>query len=554
MSSKDAKNCFLPHATSKITCLDDLEKINTFGFRGEALASISAVSKITLTTKEKESPETLGTYIEYENSKFTKTDKVSCNSGVDLQISELFYNTPARKKFLKRDETEWNQIQNIVHAFCLSNLNIHFKLYRDGKEILNTPAALTLKDRISQIWGHNFATNLLELKSTKTHNSIVNISGQISNHNFWRYGRSDIFFFVNNRYVKNQNLSKGLLKGYLNVLPPAKFPASFIFINLDPTLIDVNVHPRKEEVAFSKPETIKNAISTSVKQTLENYVSEKLSYQKNQTEPYEFNFNTSPFTNNLPAQQPNIANQFSEKNVNPLLENSTTQIQPKKIFFEQTTNDKQSNFSNKSEPKYVEQQTTTYYHGNKIIGQLFNTYILIDQEDSLVVIDQHAAHERILYEQFDTYFKQKEGIQLLFPEILKLNENQIDIVLNQKEFFQNQGIEIEQLGKTEIAIKTSPPKIQSQNLKELIFELVDFMQEHETLEKEEFYKKLNKHTHTQMACKAAIKAGDILSNLEMEKLIEDLQKTNNKLICAHGRPTTWIISKNEIEKNFKRKK
>ena len=188
-----------------------------------------------------------------------------------------------------------------------------------------------------------------------------------------------------------------------------------------------------------------------------------------------------------------------------------------------------------------------------IIGQFLNTYILIETDENLIMIDQHAAHERILYEKFLKNFEKKDGTRLLFSEILNLPEHQIKIVLNEKDFFLNQGIEIDQISNNEIAIKTSPPKIQSQSLKELVLEIIAFIEENEHLETETFRKKLNEHMHSQMACKMAVKAGDKLTQEMMQQIIDNLQKTDNRFICAHGRPTTWSLSKYQIEKNFRRK-
>ena len=524
MSPDDAKLCFAAHATSKIQTLEDLEKINSFGFRGEALASISAVSKVTLITKhqnEKNELE-LGTKLELVAGKFVQ-EKVSCSVGTNLQIKDLFYNTPVRKKFLKQDETEWNQILCIFNAFCLSNLNIHFKLYRDDKLILNAPAVASVKDRASQLWGHNFSQNLVELQQLDSSN--IKISGFISNYNFWRYGRHQIFFFVNNRAVKNNELSKALLKGYLNVLPPARFPAVFIFINMSNALVDINVHPRKEEVKFAKPVTIQNHLQKIVTTTLENNLSEKL----------------RPKPPRLAAQK---VEDFSITK-SPVYFSQDFKSKPTSNFQQKTFEPKPTVFQNEE----IEVSKPLF----KIIGQFLNTYILIENNEELVVIDQHAAHERILYEKFLQNFEKKEGTVLMFPQILNLSQHQIELLLKEKDIFSNQGIELDSVGQNQIAIKTSPPRIQNNDLKDLVLQTINFIEENEQLEEEIFKKNLTEHMHTQMACKAAVKAGDVLNQTLMQQIVDDLGKTKNRFICAHGRPTTWILSKYQIEKNFKRK-
>ena len=566
MSSTDAKLCFLPHATSKITKLDDLINISSFGFRGEALASISSVSKVTLQTKEKNKNKELGIQIEFFDGKFIKNESIAMQPGTDLQIKDLFYNTPVRKKFLKQDETEFNLIQNIFQSFCLSNLNIHFKLFKDNKLILNAPPVNSVKERASQIWEHNFSENLIELNPNLENIAKTtfkfNISGFISNHNFSRYGRQQMFFFVNNRYIKSTELNKALVKGYLNVLPPAKFPACFIFINLDNELVDINVHPKKEEVRFIKPKTVENRLQLLVQQTLQNNLNRSLQSHKtfespeistftktpeiNGTENNFSNFNQmpteipSPFEKQIKNTPPDILATLLnvEQQITPQLEKQDFQITD-----QNTNNPYEQN-------KQIKETTQPQ---NKIIGQLFQTYILIEGKDEFIIIDQHAAHERILYEGFLKNFEKKDGTRLMFPEIINLKENHLKYVLQTKDFLSNQGIEIEQFGQNQIAIKTSPPKIQNHDLKEYILDVCDFIDENENLDSEIFRKKLNEHIHSQLSCKMAVKAGDILSQEEMQKLIKDLQKTENRLICAHGRPTTWIIRKYQVERNFKRK-
>ncbi len=554
MSADDAKLCFSVHATSKIDAIADLLSITTFGFRGEALASISAVSKVELKTRTHD--DDLAISVQCSQGEVHDPTFSAAPVGTDISIRDLFYNIPARKKFLKRDETEWNQTQAIFHAFCLSNVGVHFKLFRDSKLVLNAPAVKDVKERASQIWGFNFSQNLVQL-SSKT-DSWFSCSGYISNHNFWRYGRNTMFFFVNNRWVKNQELSKGILKGYLNVLPPGKFPAVFIFITLNNDHVDFNVHPKKEEVRFTKPVTIQNALQESVKETLQ----QNLNAQVNLAPRFEESVfieqsvaakNPEPERIILPpkktfdvAQDP-----FASTPVYPPVKTFTKQAAPihtDAVFISQNIEKIEEKQSLVEEKNSIEKDQLS----GKIFGQLFNTYIIIDQHDQVVFVDQHAAHERIMYERFLKNFDRKDGIALLFPVVLKLSEDQLKLILEHQEFFANQGITIEEFGKTELAIKSSPPKVKDQCLKELMLEAIEFIQENEQLDQELFRKKFHEHMHSQIACKSAVRAGDLLDMKQMIQLIEDLQKTENRFICAHGRPTTWTITKSEFEKKFRR--
>jgi DNA mismatch repair protein MutL len=360
MRPDDAKICFSNHATSKITSLDDLENHHLFGFRGEALASISSVSKVTLETrynKNNEQDET-GVKINFVDNNVIKEEQLACPIGTDISINDLFYNTPVRQKFLKQDETEWNQIQNLFYAFCLSNLHVHFVLHRDGRMILNAPPTTTLKSRVSQIWGHNVSENLISLHD----DGDIKIDGLISHHNFWKYGRTHIFFFVNGRWVKNKELSKGIMKGYKNVLPPMRFPAAFLFFNLDNDAVDINVHPRKEEVRFAKPVTVENRLHGAVTRTLEDLISKQLQPTTNEYAP--------------PVQEVDI--EYSEPEAAPTF--NVVQEIKQEIKIE-----KLQEALPEVQPVIVQNVTSEPQNVGKIVGQLFDTYIIIENEDELVI-------------------------------------------------------------------------------------------------------------------------------------------------------------------------
>lgn len=562
MNAQDALLCFEKHATSKIENIQDLENIASFGFRGEALASISAVSKVTLITKTQE--QELGTKIVYYENKLHSQESVSSPTGTNLQINDLFFNLPVRKKFLKQDETEFNQILNIFNAFCLSNININFKLFKDEKLVINAPVVQDLKNRIAQLWGHNLSESMLELSpfvpsdfsSEKSYRGIT-ISGLTSNHNLWRYGKHQIFFFVNNRYIKDTELNKALFKGYSGVLPPAKFPASFIFINTPNNFVDINVHPKKEEVRFLKPHTVTNLLQRVIKETLDANVR---SFIKPNVNNFTGQVTPSPFV--PPVRHPDLRSHLGEVGSHLGDDISDTALSavipgeqhpapacPSKL-------EERSRVIPAQEPGSLSCTFTKIYTPTptfKIIGQYLTTYIIIQSETNLIIIDQHAAHERIIYDNITKNFEKKSGIKLMFPEIINLNNFELENIKLAQEFLALQGINIEPVGKNQLAIKSSPAKIQNQSLKELIFEILEFIKNGQNLDQELFRKKLNDKIHAQIACKSAVKAGDILTQEQMQEIVDNLYKTENLLTCPHGRPTTWILNKEIIEKQFKRK-
>ncbi len=528
MSIDDARMCFLSHATSKIQTIHDLESIATFGFRGEALASIAAISRVTLMTRQRETPvDAMGHMIEYSECSVLQEAAVACPTGTDILVRDLFFNTPVRKKFLKSDETEWNAIQWLFHAFCMSNVGVHFKLYRDGKLVLNAPPVASAKDRAAQLWDYDASQALLPLLEDVQ--LPFRISGFISNHNMWRYGRQFMHFFVNKRWVKNSELSKGLLKGYLNVLPPERFPIAMIFIDIDASSIDVNVHPKKEEVKFVRPGVVQAALSNLVKKTLEQNLSQTISPMPQKT------FITQPQWQSYQVQAPREIDQ----SVSALFDFDPFPSQPEAF-----------------QAPRVEQQPllepTPIHEAFAIMGQLFKTYILFEKDNELVMIDQHAAHERVLYEKYQTKFLDQQGTTLLFPETIRLSKQQVHDVMQQRDFFERQGIDLDGLGDESLVIRSAPPQLRGTSLQEFINDAARFINEHEGMDKTLFGQKLNEHLHAQMACKSAVKAGDVLTLAQMHQLIRDLQQTPNRFICVHGRPTTWSMPRSELEKKFKR--
>jgi DNA mismatch repair protein MutL len=273
MGKEDARLCFEHHATSKITTVDDLSYIATFGFRGEALSSIASVSKTILITKEAFAQE--GIKLELEHGNVLDETITAANQGTDILIQDLFFNVPARKKFLKSTDTELRAIQQLFSAFCFDYINISFKLYSNDVLSIHCPAAKTLHERLAQLLDINHIAHTLDC-STQAKDGSIRIKGFISNHQYTRYDRSSIYFFVNQRCVKQQKLTSALLKGYLNVLPQGRYPAACLFIEVNPEQVDINIHPRKEEVQFLHPRTVENLIQTMVRETLENNLSKQL--------------------------------------------------------------------------------------------------------------------------------------------------------------------------------------------------------------------------------------------------------------------------------------
>lgn len=525
MAEDDARLCFEHHATSKITSITDLDTLATFGFRGEALSSIASISAITLVTKEH--PTLAGIKMHLQAGTIQKVEPISAQQGTDITIQNLFFNVPARKKFLKKQETEWNHIKNLFHAFCFSHDAIHFKLHHEGKLIYNCPPVDSAGKRLTQLWDESIVRHLITLQSVAPINSLT-ISGVISDHQFFRYDRSLIYCFVNNRWVKNHQLGTALIKGYHNVLAPGRFPAAALFITIDPRELDINTHPRKEEVHFVHPQQVTSLLQEQVRLTLQEHVSKQI--QKTVSfmpAPARHIMPTSlsPIHNSYPSMavtpQPTITNFASHPALStPLVQEQTTPIHT--------------------------QSTISDCAATTIIGQLHKTYILLEHEQGLMMIDQHAAHERILYEQFVNN-KNVATIQLLFPQIIPLSSTDIILITPHLELLKKNGIEIEPFGDDQLIIQSTPIYLKNVNLTELVKLFIGWL-----IEQKSSDYNITAKLHIHMACKAAVKAGDTLTHEHMKQLIEDLNTVENRFSCPHGRPTMWLIRTDEIEKRFKR--
>lgn len=553
MNQEDAHLCFKHHATSKITRVDDLPTISTFGFRGEALSSISSVSKVTLITKEADTGHAIKLVL--ENGAVTSQEEVSGNTGTDISIVDLFYNVPARKKFLKTNETEWRQILLLFQALCLDYKEVHFKLYSQGNLLFNCPATNDVTQRIAQLWDHTIAQQILPIKAVANG---LSFEGIISNHTYTRYDRSSIFFFVNNRWVKNHTLGKALLKGYLNVLPPDKFPLACIAITIDPAQVDINIHPRKEEVQFLHPRIVENTLQAAVKETLEKHLSTQLnktvSFNSEQTwnampRPTRHSSYNEPESFHPNMNQKNL--EFSHFNTRNITTSRSLDIpQENKVKNSYETNSNNGFIEHHQNIIGAAVPMQTEYN---IIGQFHKTYILIEQEESLFLVDQHAAHERILYELFCTRFEQIATIQLMFPAIITLTHDELQILEPHLSIFSKNNIALEIMGSNQLIIQAIPVHLKEVPLEELVRQTLGWIEENQKLDNEQLYKKVNEKLHAQMACKAAVKAGDILTLSQMHQLLRDLEKIENRFTCPHGRPTGWNIPLYDIEKKFKRK-
>ncbi len=532
MTENDARLCFERHATSKLSSFDDLPDVATFGFRGEALASVCAVAKVTLTTKTQDALE--GLRLTIQEGKILSHKAVAAPQGTTFVVDDLFYNIPARKKFLKTTATEFHQITTLFKAFCLTYPAVHFTLHHDDALVYNCPPARSLKERFGQLFDpavFSCAQDLVPFEEKG-----ISVTGLITTPHYSRYDRGGLYFFVNNRLVKNYQLARAVMKGFSNVLPAQKYPMAVIHLTLDPHTVDVNIHPKKEEVLFLHPHLVEQAITKAVSHTLEQHLSQNL--QRTAPSMRE-SFSPTPAT-----PPPFFAPAFSS---------SHRPISTSTAFFPEKTAPLALEPAFPEELPFVEENlTATPEPSYRIIGQFATTYLLLEHKDGLLLIDQHAAHERILYERFGSNFGKTETIQLLFPLIVTLTSVDIELLAPYHSLLQEQGIFVEQFGPEQLRVTALPAYAKNVPVAELIQELLGWIKENGAQPTVDFFKILTEKMHAQLACKAAVKAGDTLSREAMEQLLKDLEKTNSRFSCPHGRPTQWLISSSEIERKFKR--
>ncbi len=579
MSEADATLCFAHHATSKLTQVSDLQILNTYGFRGEALSSISAVSRVSLITRESDSE--VGTKLELAAGELVSQVSIGCTVGTDLAIHDLFYNIPARLKFLKKTETEWRQMLTLFQAFALSHTQVHFRLFSDHKLLYNCPA-INLQDRLTQLWDINLSDQVLKLdtnnnssSNNKNNSNNLQLSGLISIPQIERYNRNQLFLFVNKRWVRNIGLHKAIIKGYAGLLPEGRFPVGIIFLELDPHELDINIHPRKEEVLFLQAHKIERLVYEAVKQALEQYVSQK--FNSRPVEPT--GLNSWPNSQFKPANLTSLELNITASNLVNNNNNKSNQNFSSHELLMATTWPQQDFYVEKSLPDLVSlaqdnlasslniQDTDNFEHQQqslnlnqrqyRLLGQYQETYLLIEQSDGLLFVDQHAAHERILYERFTQNLTQEncaqvETINLLFPIVLNYTPADVEILIECQALLKLYGFLIEQFGVQQIVIQSTPIYFKNGDFKNLLADLLVAAHDINGLTKELFWQELNKRFKAQMACKAAVKAGDILDYEQMYSLLDELEVVPNRLTCPHGRPTLWVLNLKDLEKKFKR--
>lgn len=583
---EDVPKAFLRHATSKIQHEMDLESIHTFGFRGEALASVAAVSHVEILTRVHGAE--IGCRCEATDCEIGDVTEAGCPEGTTIIVRDLFYNTPARQKFLKKDVSESNAVEQVVEKLALSHSDIKFRFIRDNEVKFTTYGNNDILAVISSVYGREYANNMLEVKYTKNENKNVSISGYVTKPGASKANRVFQVFFVNNRYVKNRLMATALEEAFKGCSMVGKYPGCVLNVTIPPEAVDVNVHPTKAEVRFVSEKEIFDLIYYGVKSVLdtkdlsvvleESKKNNKDFWEKNLSKDGQHYFEEMVKQTAIPQVDPNRPIDVKYDVVSYI-----SDVKPK--TFTETPYRIDEDISHSVQYKIRQAVDEAINSGAEIpesciesinamkeigapvpdlprritdddfplgklkyVGEVFKTYILLESVNELIFIDKHAAHERILYEKLRSKVKAFDGQVLLKPITCTLGEEQCEAVLENSDELERFGFEIEDFGNGSILVRTLPFWVTQKDAENVIGEIADSLI---SCKHDITPEKLDK-LYANISCRAAIKANDKNSEFELEKIVNVLLNDPNIKYCPHGRPISVSISKNKLEHMFGR--
>lgn len=568
----DVRKVFISHATSKISKKDDLNSIATLGFRGEAMASISAVSKVELLTKAEN--EEIGTRYEIAGGEELEFDDAGCPNGTTIVVRDIFFNTPARMKFLKKDVTEGNQVAGIVDRMAISHPEISFRFIRDGKQVLITSGNGDLKSTVYSVLGKEMSDSLMSVDYSFND---MRITGFVSRPTASRKSRAGQYFYINNRIVKSKTAMAALEQAYKNTIMVGRFPACVLNIELNPAQVDVNVHPAKTEVRFANEKPIFDLVYYAVKTAIENdrtvkevefkenpvYRQEsKNVYQNNDNKSFQAKFDFFKKKDEPPSQQ--VIKTKPRENFwqveAPKPEYKIARDEKPKarvdINIEYEEPEEISTAKSEDAPKEQdiekvvitdEKDNENFIPNFKLIGEAFKTYLIVEIENELYFIDKHAAHERMNFERFKAQAT-VETQMLLAPVVVNLTKDEFIAISENVELIKKCGFELEEFGESQIIVRAIPSLVDGDSVKDLMLEIAQKLLEHKT---DILPDKIDWIYHS-ASCRGAVKAGDYTSRQEQEMFVKKLLSMPNIRFCPHGRPVFIKMSKYDIEKQFGR--
>ncbi len=521
MDKEDALLCFSPHATSKIRNENDLFFINTLGFRGEALPSIASVSDVFLDTSDG----SYSTLVHIKGGKLESNEVGTVSNGTKIIVRDLFFNTPARLKFLKSYYTELNGVVSLIEKLSLSHPNISFKLSSDNKELIKTSGSNDLLKTIYEIYGYNVSKNMVYIEG---HNDDYDINGYVSNINITKSTKKDMITLVNGRIVNNSYVNRIIKDAYHTYLAVDKYPIVVINILVDPTIVDVNIHPTKQDIKFGKMETLEELLFSLIRDKLMNINNmfkayDETKYEVSNSEEYVLNDNLV----------------VKEEYDKPVIEES-------KMCF--NMNEESSGYETVIDTLEVKNEKPSLLHP---IGLAMGTYLFATDEECVYMIDIHAANERINYEKLLNALKESvvHKTSMLFPITIEFTKNEFMTIMEKKEFITNLGISFDEFGVNTIRVYEHPTYFREGYEEESLRRVFDLIV---SIDKDFDRVKFNEQLAINLSCKMSVKANTFIGSLEQETLLKRLFECEFPYTCPHGRPTIIKYTKYELEKLFKR--
>jgi len=562
MDEEDARNSILRHATSKISSEEDLFAINTLGFRGEALASIAAVSQLSIITKQAGQIEAFNLAV--ESGEVISTGILAAETGTTIEVRNLFFNTPARKKFLKTDPVELGHIIDVVLRYALINPQVAFNLTHDGHLLLSSPSVDNLQNNIASVYGIKLAKELLEVHHEQEG---INIYGYVVKPHLARNDKTQQMIYVNGRWVRNEEVSKAVYDAYHSLLFVGKHPVFILNLKVDPQKIDVNIHPQKTEIKFEEKKMIFNAVFTAVKKSLQNHnlipimdieaeqqlifgtsVSGSVSEQEEKEDNGEIEESREieEIGKRGEIGKRESGERSGERKRHYLFERSEQTFLEEKEDEEYATPEEEIIIPE----QWKEQLTIEKIPPLRVLGQINRTFFVAETADGVMFIDQHVVQERILYEKFMAQLMNKNvaAQSLLRGEMMEFSASENIIVKNNLAELQQLGFQLENFGENTYLLKTIPSVFGRMQPKELLFEVLDNLKQGKNK-----IEQIQEEIITRMACRASIKAGDIVTISEIQQMLDELANCNLPYTCPHGRSIMIKVTVDELEKKFKRR-
>lgn len=606
IAADDVEIAFERHATSKIRSAKDLIKVSTMGFRGEALASIAAIAKVELVTKTKDAE--MGTRIIVEGGDIVLKEECGAPNGTTITVRELFFNTPVRYKFLKKDFTEGGYIETTLERISLINPGISFRLISNKKQILQTSGNGDMKTVVFNIFGKDVSQNIVDLNFEYEGIEVTGVAGKPE---IARSNRSNQLFYVNGRFIKDKTLSAATEEAYRTLVPQGKFCFCIVNVNMNPEMVDVNVHPAKLEVRFTDEGKVFKAVYHAVRNALlgndlikdesadekpivrENAVTNETPVKKglfeifrggksNEKKEENTNLRTMDIEVTKKENDDTFISKMMTKGRQENTDASEEHLDDKDTVSELTVREQTNNYNVNDEENEIvtnnkvkdivdaynekesseQKQVPMFYEQDfiekvelpeyQILGVAFNTYILLQLDDDIYILDQHAAHERVLYEKVKQNFYKdggKEVQMLLLPDVIDLPKKDMRLVHDNLKLFEQSGFDIEEFGENTIKINGVPVICYEMDTKDLFLDIIDGLDITNRTNKQDIEEKFI----STVACKAAVKANMYLDEREIRGLLDELLLLENPFTCPHGRPTAIRITKTEIEKKFGRR-